>query len=414
MAQPSTSFRVLSALSFAHFLNDVTQSTILAIYPLLKASFALSFTQIGTISLVYQITASLMQPLVGRYTDSRPLPYSLSFGMGSTLLGLLVMAFAPSYAVLLVAAMLVGTGSAIFHPEASRIARLASGGQHGLAQSIFQVGGNGGSAAGPLIAAVLVIPYGQHAVAWLAVAALVGIFLLWRIGGWYRDHRIATAKSKQPAATASPLPRPKVYGAVAVLLVLLFSKYFYLASLTSYYTFYLIERFHTSMEAAQMHLFVFLVAVAAGGLLGGPIGDRFGRKRVIWASILGVAPFTLALPHLDLAWTTVFTIVIGFVIASAFSAILVFAQELMPGKVGTVSGLFFGFAFGMGGLGAAVLGAVADARGIEYVYAICAYLPLLGVFTALLPNVPAAEGRRASPIVESPLNAALGSPGSRP
>jgi FSR family fosmidomycin resistance protein-like MFS transporter len=415
MAQPSTRFRVLSALSFAHFLNDMTQSTILAIYPLLKANFALSFTQIGTISLAYQITASLMQPLVGRYTDSHPLPYSLSFGMGATLLGLLVMAFAPSYAVLLIAAMLVGTGSAIFHPEASRIARLASGGQHGLAQSIFQVGGNGGSAAGPLIAAILVIPFGQHAIAWLAVAALVGIFLLWRIGSWYRDHRIAAARSKPTAAGAAPLPRRAVLGAVAVLLVLLFSKYFYLASLSSYYTFYLIERFHTSMEAAQMHLFVFLVAVAAGGLLGGPIGDRFGRKRVIWGSILGVAPFTLALPHLDLAWTTVFTVVIGFVIASAFSAILVFAQELMPGKVGTVSGLFFGFAFGMGGLGAAVLGAVADARGIEYVYAICAYLPLLGVFTALLPDVPAAEGTRrgeASPLVDSPLNTALDSPGA--
>ncbi len=415
MAQPSTSFRVLSALSFAHFLNDMTQSTILAIYPLLKANFALSFTQIGTISLVYQVTASLMQPLVGRYTDSHPLPYSLSFGMGSTLLGLLVMAFAPSFGVLLIAAMLVGTGSAIFHPEASRIARLASGGQHGLAQSIFQVGGNGGSAAGPLIAAILVIPFGQHAIAWLAVAALVGIFLLWRIGNWYRDHRIAAAKSARTTSTTSPLPRRAVIGAVAVLLVLLFSKYFYLASLSSYYTFYLIERFHTSMEAAQMHLFVFLVAVAAGGLLGGPIGDRFGRKRVIWGSILGVAPFTLALPHLDLAWTTVFTVIIGFVIASAFSAILVFAQELMPGKVGTVSGLFFGFAFGMGGLGAAVLGAVADARGIEYVYAVCAYLPLLGVFTALLPDVPAAEGTRrgeASPLVDSPLNTALDSSGT--
>jgi FSR family fosmidomycin resistance protein-like MFS transporter len=413
MASQSTSFRVLSALSFAHFLNDMTQSTILAIYPLLKANFALSFTQIGSISLVYQVTASLMQPLIGRYTDSHPLPYSLSFGMGSTLLGLLVLAFAPSYSVLLVAAMLVGTGSAVFHPEASRIARLASGGQHGLAQSIFQVGGNMGSAAGPLIAASLVIPFGQHAVAWLALAALVGITLLWRIGRWYRKHRLAAKRDPSTSGNLPQLPRKTICGAVAVLLALLFSKYFYLASLSSYYTFYLIERFHTSMGAAQMHLFIFLFAVATGSLLGGPIGDRIGRKRVIWASILGAAPFTLALPHLDLAWTTVFTVIIGFVISSAFSAILVFAQELMPGKVGAVSGLFFGFAFGMGGLGAAVLGAVADARGIEYAYAICAYLPLLGLLTALLPDSPADERQRgaAAPVVESPINAGLQSAG---
>jgi FSR family fosmidomycin resistance protein-like MFS transporter len=386
-----TKFRILSALSFSHFLNDMTQSTILAIYPLLKNNFALTFTQIGLITLVYQITASLMQPLVGRYTDAHPLPYSLSFGMASTLLGLLVLAFAPSFGVLLVAAVLVGTGSAVFHPEASRIARFASGGQHGLAQSIFQVGGNAGSAAGPLIAAALVIPFGQRSLAWLASGALVGIALLWRIGTWYRRNHLARglASRAHDAASAAALPRKTVVRAIAVLLVLLFSKYFYLASLSSYYTFYLISRFHTTMEAAQLHLFMFLFAVAAGGLLGGPIGDRIGRKRVIWASILGVAPFTLALPHLDLAWTTVFTVIIGFVIASAFSAILVFAQDLMPGKVGTVSGLFFGFAFGMGGLGAAVLGAVADARGIEYVYAACAYLPLLGILAALLPDPPA-------------------------
>ncbi len=379
---------MLSALSFSHFLNDMTQSTILAIYPLLKANFALSFTQIGVISLVYQITASLMQPLVGRYTDQHPLPYSLSFGMGATLLGLLVLAFAPSFAVLLLAAVIIGTGSAIFHPEASRIARFASGGRHGLAQSIFQVGGNAGSAAGPLIAAWLVIPYGQRSIAWIALAALVGITLLWRVGTWYKHRQsgaVRTPKNK-PAAQQSTLPRKVVARSIVVLLVLIFSKYFYLASLTSYYTFYLISRFHTSLQAAQMHLFVFLLAVAAGTLLGGPIGDRIGRKRVIWGSILGAAPFTLALPHVDLAWTTACTVVIGFVIASAFSAILVFAQELMPGKVGTVSGLFFGFAFGMGGLGAAVLGAVADARGIEFVYAICAYLPLLGVLTWLLPD----------------------------
>ena len=401
-----TKFRVLSALSFSHFLNDMTQSTILAIYPLLKGNFGLSFTQIGLITLVYQTTASLMQPLVGRYTDAHPLPYSLSFGMGSTLLGLLVLAFAPSFEVLLVAAVLVGTGSAVFHPEASRIARFASGGQHGLAQSIFQVGGNAGSAAGPLIAAALVIPFGQRSLAWLAIGALVGMSLLWRIGTWYKHSHLASvlASPAHAAGDAAALPRKTVVRAIAVLLVLLFSKYFYLASLSSYYTFYLIARFHTSMEAAQVHLFMFLFAVAAGGLLGGPIGDRIGRKRVIWASILGVAPFTLALPHLDLAWTTVFTVIIGFVIASAFSAILVFAQDLMPGKVGTVSGLFFGFAFGMGGLGAAVLGAVADARGIEYVYAACAYLPLLGILAALLPDPPARR-KAASP---PPMQAAPG------
>ena len=378
---------MLSALSFSHFLNDMTQSTILAIYPLLKSNFALSFTQIGIISLVYQITASLMQPLVGRYTDKHPLPYSLSFGMGATLLGLLVLAFAPSFEVLLIAAALIGTGSAVFHPEASRIARFASGGRHGLAQSIFQVGGNAGSAAGPLIAAGLVIPFGQHSIAWIALAALVGITLLWRVGSWYRDRQRAIVRpSGKSTGLTSALPASVVTRAIVVLLILIFSKYFYLASLTSYYTFYLISRFHTTLQEAQMHLFVFLAATAAGTLLGGPIGDRIGRKRVIWGSILGVAPFTLALPHLDLAWTTACTVVIGFVIASAFSAILVFAQELMPGKVGTVSGLFFGFAFGMGGLGAAVLGAVADARGIEFVYAVCAYLPLLGLLTALLPD----------------------------
>ncbi|MDQ6629190.1 MAG: MFS transporter [Pseudomonadota bacterium] len=384
----TTHFRALSALSFSHFLNDMTQSTILAIYPLLKSTFALSFTQIGVISLVYQVTASLMQPLVGRYTDKHPLPYSLSFGMAATLLGLLVLAFAPNFAMLLVAATLVGIGSAVFHPEASRIARFASGGRHGLAQSIFQVGGNAGSAAGPLIAAALVLPFGQHSLAWLALAALVGITLLWRVGTWHKQRQLAAVRAPHSVAAAgrSTLPPTLVTRTIAVLLLLIFSKYFYLASLTSYYTFYLIARFQTSLQAAQMHLFVFLLATAAGTLLGGPIGDRIGRKRVIWASILGVAPFTLALPHLDLAWTTACTVVIGFVIASAFSAILVFAQELVPGKVGTVSGLFFGFAFGMGGLGAAVLGAVADARGIEYVYSVCAYLPLLGLLTALLPD----------------------------
>ncbi|MGH8797816.1 MAG: MFS transporter [Caldimonas sp.] len=403
-----TKFRVLSALSFSHFLNDMTQSTILAIYPLLKGNFGLSFAQVGLVSMVYQFTASMMQPLVGRYTDKHPLPYSLSFGMGSTLLGLLVLGYAGNFATLLVAAALVGTGSAVFHPEASRIARMAAGGRHGLAQSIFQVGGNAGSAAGPLIAAGLVIPQGQRSVAWLALAALVGIVLLQRIGRWYKKAQALRPASSRAASTAAILPPHKVRLAIVVLLVLIFSKYFYLASLTNYYTFYLMDRFAVTMQSAQLHLFVFLAAAAAGTLLGGPIGDRIGRKRVIWFSILGVAPFTLALPHLDLAWTTAFTVVIGFVIASAFSAILVFAQELMPGKIGAVSGLFFGFAFGMGGLGAAVLGTVADARGIEYVYAVCAYLPLLGLLTALLPDLPRARHASApanGPIPDSAITA---------
>lgn len=384
----TTAFKVLGFLSFSHFLNDMIQSLILAIYPLLKGEFSLSFAQIGLITLTYQITASLLQPLIGLYTDKHPQPRSLSFGMASTLCGLLMLAFAPSYGVLLVAAALVGTGSSVFHPESSRIARMASGGKHGLAQSIFQVGGNAGSAAGPLLAAWIVIPNGRHSVGWFALAALLAIAVLWQVGTWYAlRHAAFRAKAKAARAALPALPRGKVAGAVAILLLLIFSKYFYMASITSYYTFYLIEKFGLSVQSAQYHLFVFLFAVAAGTLLGGPIGDRIGRKRVIWASILGVAPFTLALPHVGLAATTVLSFVVGFILASAFSAILVFAQELMPGKVGTVSGLFFGFAFGMGGIGAAVLGHLADVRGVTYVYELCAFLPLLGLTTALLPDL---------------------------
>ena len=383
-----TAFRVLGFLSFSHFLNDMTQSLILAIYPLLKGEFSLSFAQIGLITLTYQITASLLQPLIGLYTDKHPQPRSLSIGMASTLCGIVLLAFAPSFGVLLVAAALVGTGSSIFHPESSRIARMASGGRHGLAQSIFQVGGNAGSAAGPLLAAWVVIPNGQHSVAWFALASLLAIVVLWNVGTWYAAHHVAfRAKAKAQREAHVPLSRGKVSFAITILLLLIFSKYFYMASITSYFTFYLIEKFGLSVQAAQLHLFVFLFAVAAGTLLGGPIGDRIGRKRVIWGSILGVAPFTLALPYVGLEATTVLSFVIGFILASAFSAILVFAQELMPGKVGTVSGLFFGFAFGMGGLGAAVLGWVADARGVSYVYEICAFLPLLGLMTALLPDL---------------------------
>ncbi len=381
-------FRLLGALSFSHFLNDMIQSLILAIYPLLKGEFSLSFVQIGLITLTYQITASLLQPLIGLYTDRHPQPRSLSVGMASTLCGIVLLAFAPSYGWLLVAAALVGTGSSVFHPESSRIARMASGGKHGLAQSIFQVGGNAGSAAGPLLAAWIVIPNGQRSVGWFALASLLAIAVLWQVGTWYASrHAAFRARAKGARDAGTGLPRGKVAGAVCILLLLIFSKYFYMASITSYYTFYLIDKFALSVQSAQLHLFVFLFAVAAGTLLGGPLGDRIGRKRVIWGSILGVAPFTLALPHVGLAATTLLTFVIGFILASAFSAILVFAQELMPGKVGTVSGLFFGFAFGMGGIGAAVLGQVADVKGVEFVYRLCAYLPLLGLATAFLPDV---------------------------
>jgi FSR family fosmidomycin resistance protein-like MFS transporter len=381
-------FNILGAISFSHFLNDLMQSILLAIYPLLKGEFALSFAQIGLITLCYQITASLLQPLIGLYTDRRPQAYSLAMGMGLTFVGLLTLAFAPNFPMLLLAAALVGSGSSVFHPEASRVARLASGGQHGFAQSLFQVGGNAGSAFGPVLAAWLIIPNGQHSISWFSIAALVAMFILVRIAGWYLQAQAQQIRRHGKQRAGHPvLSKGRVVGAVGVLLVLVFSKYFYLTSLTSYYTFYLMHKFQLTAQAAQGPLFVFLFAVALGTILGGPIGDRIGRKRVIWVSILGVAPFTLLLPHVDLRWTITLTFVIGFIIASAFSAILVFAQELIPGKVGMVSGLFFGFAFGMGGIGAAVLGQVADVRGIEFVYEACAYLPLLGICAALLPNL---------------------------
>ena len=384
----TTRFRVLGAISFSHFLNDLIQSLILAIYPLLKGEFNLSFTQIGLITLTYQVTASLFQPLVGLYTDKHPKPYSLAIGMGFTLVGLLVLSVAPDFATVLVAAALVGTGSSIFHPESSRIARMASGGRHGLAQSIFQVGGNTGSAVGPLLAALIIIPHGQPAVAWFGLAALLAIFVLWKIGGWYRRRpQFGVGNRTAGPDVPAPLPRRIVVRAFLVLMVLIFSKYFYVTSISSYYIFYLMHKFDLSVQSAQVHLFVFLFAMAAGTLLGGPIGDRIGRKLVIWVSILGVAPFALMLPHANLLWTSILTFVIGLVLASAFSAILVFAQDLVPGKVGAVSGMFFGFAFGMGGIGAAVLGGLADSRGIEYVYQVCAYLPLLGMMAIFLPDI---------------------------
>jgi len=382
-----TGFKILGAISFSHFLNDMLQSLILAVYPLLKSEFSLSFAQIGLITLLYQLTASLLQPLVGLYTDRNPKPYSLPVGMACSLIGVVLLAFAPNYATLLVAAAFMGTGSSIFHPESSRVARLVSGGRHGLAQSIFQVGGNVGSAMGPLLAAWFIIPRGQDSLAWFALVALLAIVVLSQVGAWYKRQHLAGPRKARPAAPVSPLSRGTVVGSTAILLMLLFSKYFYTASFTSYYIFYLMHRFGVSVQAAQIYLFVFLIAVALGTILGGPIGDRIGRKKVIWGSILGVAPFTLILPYVDLAWTGILSFVIGLILASAFSAILVFAQELMPGKVGMVSGLFFGFAFGMGGLGAAVLGKVADVTSIEYVYHLCSFLPLLGLLAAFLPDL---------------------------
>ncbi|MCW1876054.1 MFS transporter [Erwinia sp. INIA-01] len=379
-----TAFGILGAISVAHLLNDMIQSLILAIYPLLRADFSLSFVQIGMITLTYQLTASLLQPLIGHYTDKHPQPWSLPVGMGFTLSGLILLALAGNFTTVLLAAALVGTGSSVFHPESSRVARMASGGRHGLAQSLFQVGGNFGSSLGPLLAALVIAPYGRGNVAWFSLAALLAIVVLLQISRWYQTQNRMAKKST--VAAVSPLPRRQVAFAISILLVLIFSKYFYLTSLSSYYTFYLMQKFGLSVQSAQLHLFIFLFAVAAWTVIGGPIGDKIGRKRVIWASILGVAPFTLLLPHMNLLWTGVLSVIIGFVLASAFSAILVYAQELMPGRIGMVSGLFFGFAFGMGGLGAALLGLLADHTSIELVYQICAYLPLLGILTAFLPD----------------------------
>jgi FSR family fosmidomycin resistance protein-like MFS transporter len=381
-------FNVLGAISFSHFLNDMMQSLIISIYPLLKGEFDLSFAQIGAITLTYQICASLLQPLIGVYTDKHPQPYSLSAGMCFTFVGMVILAFAPNYMSVLAAAALIGAGSSIFHPESSRIARLASGGQHGLAQSIFQVGGNAGSAMGPLLAAWIIIPQGQGSLAWFGIAALVAIGVLARVGAWYKSQHIDRPRTvPHRAAAAILLSRRKIAWSVFILVVLIFSKFFYTASISSYYAFFLIEKFHVSVRSAQFHLFVFLLAMALGTLFGGPLGDRIGRKRVIWVSILGTAPFTLILPHVDLMWVSILTFIIGLILSSAFSAIVVFAQELMPGNVGAVSGLFFGFAFGIGGIGAAALGSLADRHGIEYVYQVCAYLPLLGMVAAFLPNI---------------------------
>ena len=371
------------------------QSVIPAVYPILKQSYRLDFGQIGLITLTSQLTASLLQPVVGLYTDRRPTPFSLPIGMSFTMVGLVLMANAPSFVMVLAAVAMVGMGSAVFHPESSRVARMASGGQHGLAQSLFQVGGNAGSSLGPLLAAFVVLPAGQRSIAWFSAAALLAIVILMRVGAWYRRHPSMAPKSRAACASEVVLPRRKVAVAMAILIALIFSKYFYLASLVSYYTFYLMSKFHVSVQTAQVHLFLFLGAVAAGTIIGGPVGDRIGRKYVIWCSILGVLPFTLVLPYANLFWTSVLSVIIGLVLASAFSAILVYAQDLLPGRVGMVSGLFFGLAFGMGGIGAALLGELADARGIEFVYRVCAFLPAIGLLTSFLPSLDSGQKGRA-------------------
>lgn len=384
-----TVFPILFTISFTHLLNDMMQSVIPAVYPMIKDHFKLSFTEIGLITLTFQLTASLLQPFVGLYTDKKPLPMSLAIGMGFTFLGLLLFSVANSFTVLLLSVSLVGIGSSVFHPESSRVAHMASGGKKGLAQSIFQVGGNAGSAIGPLLAALIVMPYGMRGVSWLSMAAVVAMFLLWKVGKWYQSHLyLKASKVVSSTGDAHPVfPKRRVISAIGILLMLIFSKYFYLASMTSYFTFYLIDKFHISAQQSQIFLFAFLAAVAAGTIIGGPLGDRFGRKYVIWASILGAAPFTLLLPHVGLFWTITLAVIIGIIIASAFSAILVYATDLVPGKVGMIAGLFFGLAFGMGGLGSALLGNLADHTSIGFVFKVCAFLPLIGIVTGFLPDV---------------------------
>ena len=384
-----TIFPVLIAISLSHLLNDTIQSLIPSIYPIVKNSFHLSFTQIGFITLTFQLSASLLQPIVGSFTDKKPQPFSLATGMTSSLTGLVLLSQASNYTMVLIAVALIGIGSSIFHPEASKLAYMAAGNRRGLAQSIFQVGGNAGSSIGPLLAALIIEPYGQSNILWFSLVAFVAIIILARLGVWYKTH-LNLARKKASAKKAENrihLSKSRIIVSIAILLTLIFSKYFYLASMTSYYTFYLIHKFHQPVQTSQIYLFIFLLAVAAGTILGGPLGDRFGRKYVIWFSILGAAPFTLLLPHVNLFFTCILTVFIGIIIASAFSAILVYAQELLPGKIGLVSGLFFGFAFGMGGLGSAVLGVLADKTSVEYVYKLCAFLPLIGILTAFLPDL---------------------------
>jgi FSR family fosmidomycin resistance protein-like MFS transporter len=386
-ARSKTVFSVLWAASFCHLLNDMMQALLPAVYPILQGGFNLSFAQVGFLTFVYQMTASIFQPFIGHYTDTRPLPYSLPVAMASSMAGLLTLSYAPTYGILLVGCMLLGLGSSIFHPESSRIARLASGGSHGLAQSLFQVGGNFGSALGPLAAAFIVLPRGQSGLAWFALAALAGVIILSAVGRWYQLHAQARKNATTAPTYNATLSRKRVLWSMVILLVLLFSKWVYIGTFTSFYIFYLKDKFGLDTQTAQIYQFVFLAAVAAGTVAGGPIGDRLGRKPVIWVSILGILPFTLILPHVGLTATAALTVVIGFILASAFPAIVVFGQELMPGRVGMVSGLFFGFIFGAGAIGAALLGNLADWKGINFVFQICAFLPALGILTAFLPNL---------------------------
>jgi FSR family fosmidomycin resistance protein-like MFS transporter len=391
---------ILIALSFSHLVNDTLQSLVPAIYPLLKETFALDFRHIGLITLTNQLVASILQPFVGFFTDRHPQPFSLAFGMTSTLCGLLLLALAPTFGLVLVAVALVGLGSSIFHPEASRVAHLSSGGRHGFAQSLFQVGGNLGSSLGPLLAAAIIVSRGQRSIGWFALLAMIGIWTLVGVGRWYRDSLARRSRSRgTPTAsdgTHPRLPRRRVFMSLGILMTLIFSKYFYLASMSSYYIFFVMGKFGVSVQSAQLHLFLFLFAIAAGTFLGGPIGDRIGRKAVIWVSILGAAPFALALPYANLFWTAVLTAIIGLILSSAFSAILVYAQELVPGRVGLMAGLFFGLAFGMGGIGSAILGVLADHYGIPFVFRICSYLPLIGCLTAFLPDLSRARKRAGS------------------
>jgi Arabinose efflux permease len=400
MAQRSTSgskavtrperiaLKILAAISISHFLNDLIQSLIPALYPLLKSGFHLSYAQIGLITLTFQLSASLLQPLVGMYTDRRPQPYSLTWGMGCTLLGLIALAISPNYSLLLVAVAMVGVGSAVFHPESSRVARMASAGRYGLAQSIFQVGGNGGASAGPLLAALIVIPYGRPSLMWFSLIAFLAMLILWRVGGWYARKQLEIRRPMAVTPVGGVRERSSAVWPMTVLLVLMFSKFFYTTSLNSYLIFYLIHKFQVSMQTAQLHLFVFLFGVAVGTMVGGPIGDRIGRKQVIWWSIFGAAPFALVLPYASLIWTGPLTFVIGLLMASAFPAMVVYAQEeLFPGKVGMVSGLFFGLAFGLAGIGAVLVGRLADTYGIDAAYQLCAWLPLLGLAAVLLPDM---------------------------
>ncbi len=383
-----TVYPILLMISFSHMLNDTIQSLIPSIYPLVKTNFHLNFAQIGLITLTFQLAASLLQPVVGLYTDHRPKPFSLVTSMGFTLVGLLCLSQSSSFHFLLFSVALIGIGSSIFHPEASKVAFMASGGKRGLAQSIFQVGGNAGSSLGPLLAALIIVPLGQSSIGWFSILTLIAMVVLVFVGRWYKINlNVLKQGNKKISSGDSQISTTKIFFSILILIVLIFSKYFYLASMTNYLTFYMIEKFGVSVQHAQIFLFIFLFSVAAGTLLGGPLGDRFGRKYVIWFSILGVAPFTLLLPHANLVWTAVLTVIIGVILASAFSAILVYAQELLPGKVGMISGLFFGFAFGMGGLGSALLGILADHKGIIYVYQVCAFLPLIGLLTGFLPNI---------------------------